>query len=149
MSVFDRLRDLFGDDQPQVDSAEQQRFATALLLAELARADYSVDVVEQRTIVELLTQRFALDHEAAARLLQRAQARAEGVVSLYDYVQTLNAQLDYRGRCDVIEMLWRVAYADGRLDKYEEHELRKIADLLYVEDSDFVRAKLKVAGERE
>lgn len=147
MSVFDRFRGLFGGEgDRQPDPVEQQRFATALLLAELSRADYSVESAEEQTIVELLTARFGLRHEQARLLLERAETKAEGVVSLYDYVQTLNAQLDYCGRCEIIEMLWRVAYSDGRLDKYEEHELRKIADLLYVEDSDFIRTKLKVTG---
>ena len=147
MSVFDRLRDfLGGEKEAQPDPVEQQRFATALLLAELSRADYSVQGTEEQTIVDLLTARFGLRPQQARLLLERAEAKAEGVVSLYDYVQTLNTQLDYSGRCEIIEMLWRVAYSDGRLDKYEEHELRKIADLLYVEDSDFIRTKLKVSG---
>lgn len=148
MNVLARLRELVTDDGPRqkVDPAEQERMATALLLAELARADYSVDASEQTAIVSLLAERFDLDSAQADALLSRAQDRANGVISLYDYVQTLNDRLDYNGRCEVIEMLWRVAYADGHLDKYEEHELRKIAGLLYVEDPDFIRAKLKVTG---
>lgn len=143
MSVFDRLRDLFSVEDKQADSEEARRFATALLLAELSRADYQIDESEKRTIIDVLGDRFGLSHPQACSLLDRAEAKAEEVVSLYDYVQTLNAQLDYAGRCDVIEMLWRVAYADGRIDTYEEHEIRKIADLLYIEDSDFIRAKLR------
>lgn len=146
MSVFDRLRDLFGTENEQVDPEEARRFATALLLVELSRADYRIDESEKRTIVDLLGDRFGLSYQQACSLLDRADAKAEKIVSLYDYVQTLNAQTDYDGRCEIVEMLWRVAYADGRLDAYEEHELRKIADLLYVEDPDFIRAKLRAHG---
>lgn len=147
MNMLARLRELITDDSGrQVDPAEQERMATALLLAELARADYKVEQAEQDAISGLLAERFSLDATQAEALLSRAQAHADGAISLYDYVQTLNDRLDYAGRCEVIEMLWRVAYADGHLDKYEEHELRKIAGLLYVEDPDFIRAKLKVMG---
>lgn len=149
MGIFDRLRDLFAVENGQVDADEARRFAIALLLAELSRADHRVDESEKRTIVELLTNRFELNRQQACSLLERAEAKAEKVVSLYDYVQTLNAQLDYAERCDVIEMLWQVAYADGRIDTYEEHELRKIADLLYVEDPDFIRAKLRAHGDED
>ena len=44
----------------------------------------------------------------------------------------------------VIEHLWEIAFADSRLDKYEEHMVRKIAGLIYVEHKDFINAKLRV-----
>lgn len=144
-ALLARLRDLVtGDADDGVDPAERERLATALLLAELARADFNVSDGERAVIADLLARRFGLDAAAADALLQRALVSADGATSLYDYVETLNARLDYAGRCGIIEMLWRVAYADGRLDKYEEHELRKIAGLLYVDDADFIRAKLNV-----
>jgi uncharacterized tellurite resistance protein B-like protein len=41
-------------------------------------------------------------------------------------------------------MLWSVAYADDKLDRYEEYYVRKIADLLYISHSDYIKAKLSV-----
>lgn len=147
-NMLARLREMVTVDggAPQADVAEQERLATALLLAELARADYHVDEAEETTITGLLAEHFELDAAQTQELLTQAQYHVDGAVSLYDYVQTLNDRLDYPGRCKMVEMLWRVAYADGHLDKYEEHELRKIAGLLYVEDADFIHAKLKVIG---
>lgn len=127
-----------------VQRPDDTRLATALLLAELARADFDVGDAEIEVIRTLLQQRFDLSPGEVDDVVDRALRRADGATSLYDYVETLNRRLDYRARCEIIEMLWRVAYADGRLDKYEEHELRKIAGLLYVEDQDFIRAKLRV-----
>lgn len=46
-----------------------------------------------------------------------------------------------------MELLWRVAFADGRLDRYEEHLIRRIADLLHLPHRDFIRAKLRAQGE--
>ena len=41
-----------------------------------------------------------------------------------------------------------VAYADGHVDKYEEHYLRKLGNLLYVPHSVFIQTKLEVQRER-
>jgi uncharacterized tellurite resistance protein B-like protein len=40
--------------------------------------------------------------------------------------------------------MWTVAYADGDLDKYEEHLIRQVAELTYVPHSDYIQCKLNV-----
>ncbi len=129
-----------GDPTPEMD----EHLAVALLLAELARADNRVGACEEAVIARLLAERFGLQETEAQALMARAAVHDEKAISLYEYVQALNARLEYPERCEVIEMLWAVAWADGVLDPLEEHRLRKIAGLLYVSDGDFVRAKLKV-----
>jgi uncharacterized tellurite resistance protein B-like protein len=37
--------------------------------------------------------------------------------------------------------MWRVAHADLELDMYEDHLVRKIAELLYVPHTEFITAK--------
>ena len=67
----------------------------------------------------------------------------EEAVSLYEFTNRLNDELTPEDKTGIVEMLWRVAFADGRIDKYEEHLVRKAADLLYVPHRRFIRAKLK------
>lgn len=143
--MFDRLRSLLagpagGEERPD------ETLSTALLLLELARADLDVAEVEQLKIRELLAARYGLDDAALDRLLAEARARGEQAVSLYDFVQALNARLDPAGKSELMTMLWEVAYADGRLDKYEESLLRRLAGMLYVTDAEFIRTKLSVTG---
>jgi uncharacterized tellurite resistance protein B-like protein len=76
--------------------------------------------------------------------MERAQGAEREAVSLYDYVRTINERFDPAGKYQLMEMLWQVAWADGRLDPHEEHLLRKLAGLLYVSDADYIRAKLAV-----
>lgn len=121
--------------------------ATALLLAELARADNKMEASESETIETLLAERFELEPAEVQALMDKAATHDEAAISLYDYVKSLNQRLDYPGRCQMIEMLWQVAWADGHLDSDEEYRLRKIAGLLYVADEDFIRAKLKVMNQ--
>ena len=40
--------------------------------------------------------------------------------------------------------MWEVAHADGEIDPLEDAVIRKSAELLYVDHSEFIRAKLSV-----
>lgn len=142
--MLDRLLGLLsgGPGPAREEPSEQQ--AVALLLLELARADFDLPEVELAKMRELLAQRYQLDAAQVDGLMRQAQSSGREAVSLYDYVQTLNARLDAPAKRQVMEMLWQLAYADGRLDKDEEYLLRKLAGLLYLSDADYIRAKIAV-----
>ena len=60
----------------------------------------------------------------------------------------MNEHFSAPEKVDLFSCLWQVAYADGRIDKYEEHLLRRIADLLHISHRDFIRTKLAVQERR-
>jgi uncharacterized tellurite resistance protein B-like protein len=140
--MLDRLMGLLGGGPGPAHEPPSEQLAVALLLLELARADFELPEVELAKMRELLAQRYGLEPAQVEALLQQAQSSGQTAVSLYDYVQTLNTRLDAPAKRQVMEMLWQLAYADGRLDKHEEYLLRKLAGLLYVSDEDYIRAKL-------
>ena len=116
--------------------------ATAALLVEIMRADYTARADERETIFRALATAFGdLSPDETRELLARAEERAEGVTSLYEFTRIINRQFDPDQKAHVVELLWRVAWADGDLDKYEEHLVRRIADLLHVPHSVFIRMK--------
>jgi uncharacterized tellurite resistance protein B-like protein len=78
--------------------------------------------------------------------MTQAREHAQQATSLYDYVKVLNQRLLPESKLKIMELLWRVAHADGHVDKYEEHLLRKLADLLYVSNADYIQAKLMAIG---
>ncbi len=141
--MLERLKALFAGSEPEPPS---EALSTALLLVELARADFNVADEERARIVELLAARFGLGPDQASALFEEARRQAGVAVSLHEYIQRLNSTLGPADKGQLIEMLWQVAYADGRVDQYEEHLLRKLAELLYVSQEDYIRAKLKAAG---
>ncbi len=120
------------------------RVATALLMIEVARADFADDLAEDATILESLKQFFALDDEAAALLREEALRTADHAVELQQFTRRLHEQLSVAEKHRVVEMLWQVALADRRLDKHEDHLVRRIADLLYVSHSDLIRIRNRV-----
>ena len=134
------------DESPR-DPAPARRLAVATLLVEIARADFEVDSSERTAIRRMLASAYGLGPDSAEDLVAQAERAVEDAVSLYEFTRRLNDELSPPEKVEIIEMLWRVAFADGRLDKYEEHLVRKAADLLYVPHRRFIRAKLKVEGE--
>ena len=141
--MFRRLRKRV--DAPD-ESVPARRHAVATLLVEIARADFEIDPSERIAIRRMLGAAYGLDAESAQALVAGAERSVEESVSLYEFTRRLNDEATPEDKVEIIEMLWRVAFADGRLDKYEEHLIRKAADLLYVPHRRFIRAKLK-AGE--
>src|SRR5690606_7877279 len=106
--------------------------ATAALLLELARSDFSESPEEGEAIRHLLERRFGLRDEALDSLIEDAQRRADTAVSLHEFTHRLNRELPEEDKLAIIEMLWRVSHADGRIDKHEEHLIRRVAGLLHV-----------------
>ncbi len=112
--------------------AEAIKLATAVLMADVARADYEFDEDEFSTLLDLVQLHFGLSAEDATQLANEASEVAEDLVSLHDFTQLLHNSLSEDEKAEVIAMLWRVAFADGRLDKYEDSLVLKISDLLHV-----------------
>jgi len=123
------------------------RIATAALLSEVARADYKEQVEESELIFELLKERFGLRAEDAELLQSEGYQEAEDAVSLQAFTRLLHEELTGDEKFGLVEMLWRVALADQHLDRYEDHLVRKIADLLYVSHKDQIRLRNRVREE--
>ncbi len=116
--------------------------ATATLMVEVSKADFSEDEVELERIRQLLLNHFSLCEEEVDTLLVNAHKEADQLVSLQHITRLMNEQLGQKAKAKVIELMWMVAFADGEKHHYEEHLLRKVADLLYVSQEDFIKARL-------
>lgn len=127
---------------------QRQQLALASLLVEMARADFDETASEHAAIADLLATHFELTPEESQALLKRAQDESDSAVCLFDFSRALHESLDAEQRLEVIELLWKVALADNKLDKYEDYLVRKVADLLYVSDSDVMRLKNVVLSQK-
>ncbi len=117
------------------------RVATAVLLVEIARADFIVEPVEQQRLRQLLEQQFQLTGSELDALLEEAEADADRLVSIQHITRLMNEHYDQSMKRRVVEMMWRLVYADGDKSHYEEHLIRQIADLLYVSQNEFIQAR--------
>ena len=147
------IQDLFGrlsgPDKTSTPSEKDLRIAAALLLIEIGQADNEWQDSEVQTIVSRLATLFDLDRQAAEALFQEARQRDAEHVSLHPTLKIINEHFTPEQKQQVITDCWRVAFADGVLDHYEEHQIRRIAELLYLPHSKFIQAKLKAQAERD
>ena len=126
------------------DRAHAIRLATAALLVEVVRADYDEDLVEGETVFNQLQGFFDLSGNETTLLIEEAEREADHSVSLQSFTRVLHERLSLVEKRTVIEMLWRVAMADSRLDKHEDHLVRKVAGLLYIPHGDLIRIRNRV-----
>ena|SRR5690606_8888940 len=126
------------------DSQHRIELATAALLFELMKTDSHIDERETRAVAHALETTFGLSGEELEQVIALAEQESRESTSLYEFTSLVNASYSYEQRVQLLENLWRVAFADNQVDRYEEHMIRKVADLIYVNHSDFIRSKLKV-----
>jgi uncharacterized tellurite resistance protein B-like protein len=131
------------------DDRRALQVATATLLMEVARADNSITADERRDIRRMIEKHFGLSPEQTRQIAVSAEREAQQATSLYPFTQLINRVCEPREKVRIIGMLWRVTCSDGHVDKYEEHLVRKIADLLYVPHREFIRMKLEVTDGQE
>ncbi len=129
------------------DEYHTTQLAAAFLLLEVGRADFEITAREKKTISQVLTDRFSLSKDEANSLLEYAITEHEQYTSAHPFIRLINEELDFQSKQNLLEGLWRVAYADGVLNKYEEYHIRKIADWLYLSHADFIRMKHKILRE--
>ena len=122
-------------------SEEQKRLACAALLIEVAIVDNEFDAKELACLQKVLAKQFAISQEQSTELITFAQNECLESTSMYQFTQQVNTHCNPQDKFDLIKGMWRIAYADGELDKYEEYIIRKVADLIYVPHGDFIRAK--------
>ena len=115
--------------------------ATACLMVEVARADYSFEESEFDALLQLLERHLELSPEEANELANKAGEHAEEAVDVHQFTKELHEHMSDAEKAEVVSMLWRVAYADGRLDKFEDSLVLKISDLLYVSRGLVMRLK--------
>ena len=117
--------------------------ATAVLMIEISLADENTGGEEYKTIKKILLEKFDLDETKIDTLISLAEDEVDRAISLHEFSETINNELSTSEKTNIIENLWRVAYADAYIHKYEEYYIRKIADLLHVSHADYIKTKLK------
>lgn len=144
--MIDAIREFFRtrlEAPAEGDDTDALALATAALMFEVSRADAAMDDDERARISELLARQFdlpAADLETISALAEQEVAEA---TDLFQFTSLVNAHYGQPERIRMIRHLWAVAWADGEIDRLEEHLIRRVADLLHVRHADFIRAKLE------
>jgi uncharacterized tellurite resistance protein B-like protein len=130
-------------DQEQKDT-EIINNACAALLIETALADKVFNEEEMISMKQTLNKVYKVDEQDIEELINESKKKVSESTSLYEYTRLINDLCNYEDKIRLISNLWSIAFADQHLDKYEEHLIRKISDLLHVSHKDFIQQKLLV-----
>lgn len=117
--------------------------AAAALMIEVILADDDFDESERETLLVHLKGETRLTTQECIAIVDIALKEVDSATSIHQFTSHLNKVFDLNAKRSLVHTLWKIAYADGHLDRYEEHIIRKIADLLHLRHSEFMQAKLK------
>ena len=144
--MIKRIRELFRElDSAQRDqvnlSDRELKLVSATLMAEVIRSDGRADSREVSTLRHILALELGLDAAEITDFIAAAQEKVTEATSMFEFTDKVNRHFDDRGKFELVRQLWLVARADGVVHKLEEATIRKIAELIYLPHSEFIRAK--------
>lgn len=141
--MFKSFASLIQSLQQGTPAAHQHNIelACTTLLYEVVRADHQLDPVEIKKLRELVSNRFSLTREELDSIIDMAATQAEDAVDYYQFTREVNDTLSIKEKIELVTMMWTLAISDGEVDPHEEHAIRRIADLLNLRHSEYIKTK--------
>ncbi|WP_250459660.1 TerB family tellurite resistance protein [Microbulbifer litoralis] len=133
----------------EVRDEKDVRMISAALLAEVATVDQKLDDRERQTLVQVLQQHYRLDAETTDELVENALAHRDEATSLYEFTQTVNDQFNEKDKYLLVLQMWQVAFSDDVIEAFEEHLIRRVAELIYLPHGLFTRARAEARAMRK
>ena len=137
------------DASASADDEAALHLAAAILLVEVAKSDHSVGEVEIDRLKGVLQRDWALDDDDLSELVAVARDSADANASLHQQIALINGNFSPRQKQNLVRGLWEVAYADDQLHHHEELLIRRLADLMHLSHTDFIREKHRVLEARQ
>ncbi|OUR67649.1 hypothetical protein A9Q77_09930 [Marinomonas sp. 42_23_T18] len=145
LAVFKKIIEQFQQSENPVEVISYQQ-AVAALLIEVMLADEIIDEAEHKLVLSLIEKETSL--EQVDLMYQEMKASVENANDLFQFTHAINEHAGTEAKETLVLSMWRVAYADGVLDRYEDYRIRQICELLYVPHSVFIQTKLTVKAEK-
>ena len=141
--MIDKIKNFFSKNvlEPEAETTSPDQLATAALLIEVMVIDGDLDDQEMRAIAGTLSNMLHLSKEQIDQLIELSKEEVAEATSLYQFTKEINEHFDIEKKLSLMTAMWRVAFADGHLDKYEENIIRRVADLLHIRHSEYIRCK--------
>ena len=141
--MIDKIKSFFSKNvlEPEAELTSPDQLATAALLIEVMVIDGDLDDQEMQAIAGTLSNMLHLSKEQIDQLIELSKEEVAEATSLYQFTKEINEHFDIEKKLSLMTAMWRVAFADGHLDKYEENIIRRVADLLHIRHSEYIRCK--------
>ena len=141
--MIDKIKTFFSKNvlEPEAEITSPDQLAAAALLIEVMVIDGDLDDQEMQAIAGTLSNKLHLSKEQIDQLIELSKEEVADATSLYQFTKEINEHFDIEKKLSLMTAMWRVAFADGHLDKYEENIIRRVADLLHIRHSEYIRCK--------
>ena len=149
--MFEKLREFIADvvspgaQDQQFDDTGYRLAATALMIHVIS-LDGEPSAIEKDKLHSLIETRFGLDPGTADRLIAAATLVEGEAVDLYHFTSVIMRAVDETGRVRIVEMMWELVFADGKVSEFEENVVWRAADLLGVSSQERIELKRRSAG---
>jgi uncharacterized tellurite resistance protein B-like protein len=143
---FFETRLIITEISTQNEIEHKLKLTCAILMLEMIHVDEHAHESEEKVIRKTLRQQFALSKDETEELIELAHEEKLDATDYYKFTSLINNNYSQQQKTKLVEQLWKIAYADKVIDRFEEHLVRKLAELLHVPHKHFIQAKHR-AGE--
>ena len=140
--MFKLLKKIFRKKSQEKEAISDINLAAAIILIEVSYSDFEIKDVEIEKIIKFFEKDLNLSKEKSIWLNNEAQKLHADTNCLRKYVKLINENYNKEEKMRLINIAWKIARADDEVDKYEEHRIRKISELLYLNHADFIKEKI-------
>ena len=140
--MFKLLKKIFKKESQEKETISDINLAAAIILIEVSYSDFEIKDVEVEKIIKFFEKDLNLSKEKAIWLNNEAQNLHKDTNCLRKYIKLINENYTKEEKMKLINIAWKIARADDEIDKYEEHRIRKISELLYLDHADFIKEKI-------
>lgn len=130
--------------QDELERFDRIQIASCVILLEVAKFDFDFSSIEKETTKAILKNEFAIPEDAIEDLMKISEEKREDSVDLWEFTNVINKNFSREEKIKIIEAAWKIIYADDKLDKYENHYVHVLADLLRLRHNELIDAKLNI-----
>ena len=148
--MIDLVKKFFGKSRSDISGPDKEtashdvRIATCALLLEMAHIDGEFSESERESIINIIKKDYDLSDEHAVALIEAAGEELKRSIDLWKFAKLINQNYSTAEKIQIIEMVWKVIYTDGKLDRHEDYLVHKLANLLRLTHKELIDAKMKV-----
>ena len=142
--MIEKIKSFFSKNvlEAEEETTTPEQLATAALLIEVMVIDGNLDEQELQSISGTLSSMLDLSQDQIDELIALSREEVADATSLYQFTKEINEHYDIDKKISLMTAMWRVAFADAHLDKYEENIIRRVADLLHIRHSEYIQCKV-------
>jgi uncharacterized tellurite resistance protein B-like protein len=149
--MIDRLKQFF-EKRPEAvgkkegrDPKYDPRVAVCALFVEIGRIDEAFTREELDLVLSILKDKYGLSEAHADDLLAEATRELDESIDLWQFAKRINTNYSNSEKMEIVELMWRIVFVDGKMDDHEHYIMSKLKNLLRISHKDLIDAKLRVS----